>query len=240
LSKSYTISIVVPCYNEAANIEKLLAACTPLLLDDAVQIILVDNGSTDNTLQLLTTHIQKHKKSAQFKLVHVEKNIGYGNGIMQGLYAADADVLAWTHADLQTPLSDVMVGYHLLRNAPTHVVMVKGNRVKRKAFDRFFSRAMELYIQQQLGVKLAEINAQPKVFRRSFYEQIAKKAPVDFSLDLYFLYMAQKQGSIQQFDVAYLPRLAGEAKGGDGGLITKWKLARRTVKFVNELKKTLV
>ena len=47
----------------------------------------------------------------------------------------------------------------------------------------------------KLGVKLDEINAQPKVFRRSFYHNLLKKnAPDDFSLDLYLLLVAKKRG----------------------------------------------
>ncbi|HSW97746.1 MAG TPA: glycosyltransferase family 2 protein, partial [Candidatus Saccharimonadales bacterium] len=103
------LSIVVPFYNEEKNI--------PLVLDAYVkskpipfELICVNNGSTDISAEVFTK-ITKEKKYAFVKVVTIKKNIGYGNGIMTGVKEAKGDVIAWTHADMQTDPQDVFRAY---------------------------------------------------------------------------------------------------------------------------------
>ena len=91
-----------------------------------------------------------------------------------------------------------------------------------------------------LRIRLTEINAQPKVFSRSFFNDIESEAPHDFSLDLYFLYQAKKKGRIIDFPVFFAPRIAGESKGGSGSTMkVKWKLIKRSFHYIFELRKKL-
>ncbi len=105
--------------------------------------------------------------------------------------------------------------------------------------ETLLSSGMAMISSWKLGTWLTEINAQPKLFNRSFYEQIAGKAPYDFSLDLYWVLQAKRWGSIATIPVLFLPRTAGEAKGGSGSsLKTKWKIIRRTLTYIDQLKKS--
>jgi len=86
---------------------------------------------------------------------------------------------------------------------------------------------------------LPDINAQPKMFTKDFYNQIKDQAPLDFSLDLYFYYMAAKNNfKIETIPVYFGKRIHGEAKGG-GSLKTKFKLSIRTIAFITDLRKKL-
>jgi hypothetical protein len=85
-------------------------------------------------------------------------------------------------------------------------------------------------------VPLDDINAQPKLFSRDFYESVRDAAPHDFSLDLYWLYKARKLGyKIESCPVYFRSRRFGEAKGGGGGLAQKWKLTKRTLAYIHAL-----
>ena len=99
---------------------------------------------------------------------------------------------------------------------------------------------MQYYASLILGVALNDINAQPKLFSREFYNNyILGQAPHDFSLDLYALYCAQKNDyTILTIPVVFSDRIYGEAKGG-GSLKTKYKLIKRTFAYIHELAKTL-
>ena len=85
-------------------------------------------------------------------------------------------------------------------------------------------------------IKLNDINAQPKIFKRNFVDKL-KEYPKDFSFDLYFLLVAKKQKlKIYEYPVVWNKRYAGEAKGG-GSIGLKIKLTLRTLKFMIRLLK---
>jgi glycosyltransferase involved in cell wall biosynthesis len=227
-----TLSIIIPCYNEAENLPTIIAQANTLVQQNHfATIVLVNNGSTDNTKSILTA-FEKQNTNSQISIYHVEKNLGYGYGIIAGLAVAKTDLLCWTHADQQTDINDTIKAYHFY--IANNYTVVKGNRINRNKLDAFFTWGMQLYTNYKLKTNLHDINAQPKLFSRSFWEAIQSQAPNDFSLDMYLLYKAKTIGTIGTIDVQYLKRKFGEAKGG-GSLKGKWKLINRTLKYINEL-----
>ena len=85
--------------------------------------------------------------------------------------------------------------------------------------------------------KFDEINAQPKIFNRNLIIYF-KKAPKDFSLDLFFLYLVKKKSfEIIEQPVIYKKRTQGVSKGGDS-LMGKIKLSIRALKFMIKLRFT--
>jgi glycosyltransferase involved in cell wall biosynthesis len=233
-----TLSVVIPCYNEEKNLPYIVAKLSAILRDktqEECEVILVDNGSTDNSAEVFVELLKGIEEN--IRVVKVDKNQGYGYGILFGLKQATGSFLAWTHADLQTDPADVFKALDIYLLAPKRPVLVKGYRKNRKLSEAFFSWCMGLISSVFLKARLTEINAQPKLFHRDFYEAIVKDAPYDFSLDLYFLFKAKKQGLIIDFPVFFLPRLYGEAKGGSGSsLKTRIKLIKRTLKYIGELR----
>lgn len=234
------LSVVLPCYNEKDNLEALFVRLDALVdLDNSIEIILVDNGSTDGSDKVFEHELSKRNAST-FRVVKVEKNIGYGFGILSGLRAAKGEVLAVTHADRQTDPLDVLKAYSLYINANDSNLLVKGFRKNRKISEAVFSYGMGVLASLVLGTRLTEINAQPKLFSKRFFDQYEKHAPHDFSLDLYFLYQAKKNGHIKDFSVYFAKRVAGEAKGGSGSSFkTKWKLIKRSFSYIFELRKQI-
>ena len=120
------LSIIIPCYNEAKNIplviEKLNEADTVNF-----EVILVNNGSTDNTMDVLSN--LSCKKKISLKIINIKKNIGYGNGIMSGIRMAEGEIIAWTHSDLQTdPLDIINAFYTFHENLINKKSILKGKR----------------------------------------------------------------------------------------------------------------
>jgi len=228
------LSIIIPCYNEELSIPKLIDNCLSIISDD-IEIIIVDNGSIDDTFK----ELNKSDIPNNIMPIRIDKNIGYGNGIMSGLNRANGDVLSWTHADLQTDLSDIIRGYTIHKKELLNkTCVVKGKRKKRNLFDAFFTFLMGLYCSILLGKWLYDINAQPKIFHRSFLEKF-EKAPLDFSLDLYVLYFfSLNKINIKSIPVFFNKRQYGVSKGG-GTLKGKFKLIKRTLSYIHHLKKSL-
>lgn len=225
------LSIIIPCYNESLSINNLVENCLSIL-EDGIEIILVDNGSTDGTFDIL----QKKNLPKQIIPIRIEKNIGYGNGILKGLECAQGEILSWTHADLQTDLRDVRDGYILYKvKLISKECIVKGVRKNRNLIDSFFTFCMSLYTLFFLRVWLYDINAQPKIFHRELFKDF-ENAPLDFSLDLFALLTFKRlKIPTQTVKVYFNKRKFGEAKGG-GTLKGKIKLIKRTLKYINQLK----
>ena len=235
------LSIVIPCYNEEKNIPHIVAKLKALLRGkphSECEVLLVNNGSTDNSVNIFNQELKAIEEN--IIVITVPKNKGYGYGILYGLEKAQGEYLCWTHADLQTDPADVFKALDIILTNTQKPILVKGYRSNRKTSEAFLSWCMALISSIVLKKRLTEINAQPKMFHRSFYQQINDNAPFDFSLDLYFLFHAKLKGVIVDFPVFFLPRLYGEAKGGSGSsLKVRIKLIKRTLRYIFELKTKL-
>jgi glycosyltransferase involved in cell wall biosynthesis len=232
----YVLSVIFPCYNESSNIVGIISSIKSALQGrNDVELILVDNGSTDSTPKVLKQALQgEHNK--QFKTLRIKKNIGYGHGIMEGVRVASGDVIAWTHADLQTDPADVLEAYKIfVEHLEYPNCILKGRRLGRNPLDALFTGGMSIISTLLLRKQLSDVNAQPKMFHRDFVEKLTE-SPTDFSLDLYILFQARLNNfPILEYPVKFRKRFHGEPKGG-GSLKGKWKLIRRTLSYMLKLK----
>ena len=227
------LSIVIPCYNELDSIDILIDKLIKILRND-IEVILVDNGSTDGTYDKL----ENLNLPENIKVLKIIKNLGYGNGIIQGLKITEGEIISWTHADLQTDPADVIKGYEKYQqDLINKKCIVKGKRKRRNFSEQIITLGMSLYCSIILSEKLFDINAQPKLFHRSFINSLAEP-PLDFSLDLYLLYFFKKQKiKINSIPVYFDKRVHGEAKGGGGNFFGKIRVIIKTIKYVYKLKK---
>lgn len=229
------LSIVVPCYNEEKNIPLLLKRFSEVIKGNDVDVILVNNGSTDNSQVVLNRELPMYPFA---KSVLVPINKGYGYGIIQGLKSCTGDYIGWTHADLQTDPSDVMKALEIIQNKKSMNLYIKGARKNRSFFDKIFTWGMSVFETLYLSKRLYDINAQPNIFPKAFYEQW-KSPPYDFSLDLYALYQAQKEKlEIIRFPVLFPQRIHGTSSWNTG-IRSKWRFIKRTINFSIGLKRRL-
>ena len=230
------LSIVVPCYNEERNIPLILEKFNSVIKTDDIEVVLVDNGSTDSSEKVFNMLIPNYTFA---RVVKVEINQGYGFGISSGLKEASGEFIGYSHADMQTDPADVLKAFEIImQSSNPKNSYVKGDRKNRAFFDQFFTIGMSVFESIYLGSKLWDINAQPNIFHRSFFKSL-ENAPKDFSLDLYFLYMAKKRGlDLIRFDVVFPPRIHGESSWNKG-FASKWKFIKRTIDFSTKLKKEL-
>jgi glycosyltransferase involved in cell wall biosynthesis len=228
------LSLVIPCYNEAANLPLLLERCKEVVKAPGVEVVLVDNGSTDKSPEVLNTLLPRYPGC---RSVRVPVNQGYGFGILSGLKASAGEILGWTHADMQTDPQDALQGLKLFeRHGPD--IFVKGRRYGRPAADVFFTIGMSVFETFLLGKPLWDINAQPTMFSRKFF-QTWQNAPHDFALDLYVYYRALQAGlPVYRFPVRFGARAHGVSHW-NVNWAAKRKFIRRTVDFSLQLRKSI-
>lgn len=228
------LSLVIPCFNEALNLPLLLPRCAELARQCRSEVILVDNGSTDDTARVLEESLPRY---AGCRSVRVGRNQGYGFGILEGLRAAHGEVLGWTHADLQTNPLDAAVGFAYFEREGLDL-FVKGRRYGRPLGDRFFTLGMSVFETLLLRRALWDINAQPTMFSRRFFETW-QSPPHDFALDLYTYYQARGAGlAVRRFPVAFGKRAHGVSHWNINWA-AKRKFIRRTVSYSLALRRKL-
>jgi polyisoprenyl-phosphate glycosyltransferase len=98
-----SLSIVVPCYNEVDGIPELIRRCVAAAQDavgDLFEIILVDDGSTDRTWQVILEWLQQEERIVAIKL---SRNFGHQLALTAGLSAVNGEIVLVVDADLQDP-----------------------------------------------------------------------------------------------------------------------------------------
>lgn len=204
--------LVLPCYNESKSIQTLIERAVAAAEEygyrpDTFQLVLVENGSRDDSSKVID-QLKQTTLGRWFRKVQVIENQGYGYGVWTGLANTKASVVGWSHADQQCDPKDAFRAINLMRKSGDKT-LVKGARFGRDWKDKFVTRVFEILSYMILGLKIREINAQPKIFHRLLLEQI-KSPPKNFAFDLYVIYIAARCGfRFETIDVEFPPRVHG-------------------------------
>ena len=227
-------SLVIPCFNEAQNIPLLLERCASITKPGEIEVILVDNGSSDDSQDVLSRVLKDYPGCRSIRL---EVNRGYGHGILAGLRAANGAIVGWTHADMQTDPIDSLVGLEYFEQYGDDL-FCKGKRFGRPMSDVFFTVGMSLFESILLQTPMWDINAQPTMFSRDFFESW-ESPPEDFSLDLYAYFKAKKY----KLRVVRFPVRFGDRAFGVSHWNINWRakinFIKRTLAFSLKLRKDL-
>ncbi len=226
-------SIVIPCFNEQSNLPELFKKCHEHLIRNEIEVIIVNNGSKDDSKDVIH-NLRNQYNSRLLKSINLDKNLGYGGGILEGLKIANGNFIGWTHADLQTDIKDVLKAFDLTEDS----TFIKGWRVGRSFKENFFSYGMALFETIILRKFLWEINAQPTIFSQEFY-MTWNDPPKDFSLDLYAYYNAKQSNLREKRIKVYFPDRKHGNSSWNKGFLSKLNLIKRTLKYSFQLKRKI-
>ncbi|QEE16038.1 glycosyltransferase family 2 protein [Promethearchaeum syntrophicum] len=136
---SYKLSIVIPCLNESSTIIGVIREIYALNLNN-YEIIVVDDGSTDNSVDLL-------RNLKNVKLFIHSKNIGYGRTLIDGIQKASGDLIITIDSDGQHEPKDIPILCQLIIENNADIVV--GSRYKGRYNYQipFFNRAGEAFIE---------------------------------------------------------------------------------------------
>ena len=161
------ISFVVPAYNEAAGIAPVISRLFDAFAQAGYQleIVVVDNGSTDGTGDVLAGMVGKYPR---LRIHRVEVNQGYGNGILQGIPLATAEWVGMIPADGQVDAEDVVRLYEAAVASDGDIVAKVRRRFRLDGFSRkvvsIAYNVLILILWPGLGT--LDTNGSPKLLRR--------------------------------------------------------------------------
>lgn len=184
------ISCVISCYNEEENIPALLKQIKSNKLERKIDFIIVNNGSTDNSWRIISDYITLFP---EIKFINVKEDLGWGNGITEGLKYAKCKFVGWIHGDLQYDMKILFQVIEVLENPKNqkHNILIKGRRARRKISEDFFTLTMSIIATIFLRKKFIDINAQPSFFSREILKNF-NNVPKDLMLDLYIYNLINK------------------------------------------------
>jgi glycosyltransferase involved in cell wall biosynthesis len=215
------LSLFFPCHNEAANLEALVADALTALpgLAETYEVILVDDGSRDDTATLAAQLVLRHEGIV--RLVRHEVNRGYGGALRSGFAAARFEYLAYTDGDRQFRVADlarltsaaqadgapVVVGYRLQRaDPPLRLIYAAVYRVANFAW---------------FGLRVRDVDCAAKLFRREVLRDIRVHSNGAFFSAELLIRLRIAGVPITEVGVPHYPRTAGSPTGARFAVITR-------------------
>lgn len=200
------ISIVIPVYNEEENLPvliKRLAEITPKLGDD-VEIVLVDDGSTDNSLEVMRGLKRDHP---QIRIIKLSKNCGQSAAFDCGFKAARGEVVVTLDADLQNDPADIPRLLEKLKGCD----MAYGWRKNRKdSFLKLISSGIANTIRNALtGERIKDTGCSLKAYRK----QCLNNIKLYDGMHRFLPTLVKMEGfKIEEVGVSHNPRKYGRSK----------------------------
>jgi len=203
------ISVVIPAYNEKDSLEELLAKLEKVLegIGGDYEIIFVDDGSTDGSLQVLQS---LHERSLHVHVISFRRNYGKSAALSVGFKKASGDVVITMDADLQDDPEeiprligkldegfDLVSGWKKVRHDP----------LSKRLPSKFFNFVTSL----MSGLKLHDFNCGLKAYRKEVVESIS----VYGELHRFIPVLAGWAGfSVGEVEVKHFRRRYGKSKYG--------------------------
>lgn len=204
------ISVVVPAFNEAENVENLATEITKALSHISYEIIFIDDASTDQTKAVL---IALKAKFPQIRVLSHRRNSGQSRGIRSGVSAAHAPLIATLDSDGQNDPADIPKLYQQMTraDAPDRLALVGGRRIKRidSVAKKLGSRFGNGIRKRLLRDNADDTGCGLKVFRRAAFQEL----PYFDHMHRYIPALMLREGYVIEFaDVSHRAREFGKSK----------------------------
>ncbi|MEP4052847.1 MAG: glycosyltransferase family 2 protein [Litorimonas sp.] len=204
------ISVVVPAFNEAENVENLATEIAKALASTPYEMIFIDDASTDDTKAVLT---DMKSRFQHLRVLSHRQNSGQSRGVRSGVRAARAPHIATLDSDGQNDPADIPALYAQMTraNAPKNLGMVGGRRAKRidSAAKKVASRFGNGVRKRLLKDEADDTGCGLKVFSRQAFLEL----PYFDHIHRYIPALMIREGYAIEFaDVNHRAREFGESK----------------------------
>lgn len=211
--ESPTLSIIIPVYNEAGNLPQLFDELQTTVngLEDEAEIIFVNDGSTDNSGDILE---ELSRRDQRVRVIDFRRNYGQTAALSAGFKYCRGDIIVTLDGDLQNDPRDIP---RLLAKMAEGHDLVNGWRKNRK--DAALTRRLPSWTANRIinkliegtGVQLNDFGCTLKAYKRGIVKNIRLYGEMHRFIPVFAAWLGV---SVAEIEVSHRPRVHGEAKYG--------------------------
>lgn len=201
------LSIVIPMYNEDSNITRLFSRLFPVLddLGETCEVICINDGSSDRTLELL---FDEAEKQSRLVIVNLARNFGQHAAVMAGFSQARGDWIITMDADLQNPPEEIPKMVEQFKNGHDLVGSIRKAR-QDSLFRKAASRITNRLVTKISGISLKDFGCMLRGYNREVVRGILENPEYRTFIPALATYFARNPVEIE---VEHEERAAGQSK----------------------------
>lgn len=207
MSKPY-ISVVIPVYNEAENLEQLYQRLTVTLdkINKSYEIIMVNDGSQDDSYDRLN-ELQK-RRPEQIRIIHFNANFGQHMALMAGFEHVKGEIIITLDADLQNPPEEISRLVKLIQEGHDYVGGIRKNR--QDTFFRRYASILNNWLRYKMTkIRLTDQGCMLRAYRRSLINLMIVSKETSLFIPAQAFSLSNYPAEIE---VAHDARKSGESK----------------------------
>jgi glycosyltransferase involved in cell wall biosynthesis len=201
------LTVIVPAYNEEESLRDYLPELIAFCDAHDFRLIVVDDGSSDETRAILEQHID----SACFTFYAHKVNRGYGGAIKTGIRHSESQFAITIDADGQHDLDDVLALYESIRESGADLIV--GNRVGRAGSSLYRSigkRLIRAFAKLLMPIHIEDLNSGIKIFETRLARRFMRLCPDHMAFsDIMTMVFISKRSLVLEQPVNIRPRKAG-------------------------------
>lgn len=201
------LSVIIPAYNEEESLKALLPELLGFVQSNGLQLIIVNDGSTDGTLEVL----KAYAGAERFEFFSHKVNCGYGGAIKTGIRKAITKYVITVDADGQHDLNDVLALHKMI--IETDADMVIGSRMAHK--DASLYRGLGKWLIRTfakilLPIHIEDINSGMKIYNTQMAKRYIRLCPDHMAYsDIIAMVFISKRHLVLETPINIKPRTAG-------------------------------
>jgi undecaprenyl-phosphate 4-deoxy-4-formamido-L-arabinose transferase len=206
MDREKMISVVIPVYNEEANLTHLLERLRPVMqkMGKGYEIIFVDDGSRDNTLSILKSFLVY----PEVKVVELTRNYGQHAAIFSGFSVIEGDIVITLDADLQNPPEEIPNLVRVMEEGNYDVVGTIRKERKDSFLRTFPSRIINMITRKITKVNMSDWGCMLRAYRRDVVERMVNCHEHSTFIPALATYFAKK---VTEIEVVHDARHGGES-----------------------------
>ena len=202
------ISIVIPIYNEEANIDKLTESILTALSDIEYEVLFINDGSTDNSEKEIQ---EKIKSNSHIKLINLRRNYGQTAAMQAGFDHSKGEIIIPMDGDLQNDPKDIPMLIDKINEGYDVVSGWRKTRLDKKYTRIIPSKIANMLISKISGIHLHDYGCTLKAYRKEILDEIKLYGEMHRFIPIYASWEGAK---VTEVAVHHHPRTAGKTKYG--------------------------